>query len=223
MKHLFPLFLIIFTLLSETVVSQSKKHCDTPNELDLNTISKCTISKDQNDSKRVTLNVAAKKTRKRIVRRREKANSIKGSSKELNTNVIENQKIEIQNNIVTKSMSSEVVLFNIVDNVPLFPECDNTDQTGTDCFNTAFSKHFAKTFDPERASEDGVSGKVFIQFTIDAKGKVVNLLVKARKKDKLLESEIQRVVSKLPTFIPGRHQGLPVNVKYSLPINFSAE
>ena len=75
----------------------------------------------------------------------------------------------------------------------------------------------------ERASEDGVTGRVFIQFTIDIEGNVNDLLIKARKKDQSLEAEIRRVIKKLPKFYPGYHKGLPVNVKYSLPINFSTE
>lgn len=206
-------------------MSQNKKHCDTPSDepsLDLNTISKCTIAKDKNDNKKVTLNVAAKRTRKRIIRKREKVNSIDGATKDLNADVTRSS-LEIKNDIVTNRMEAEIVLFNVVDNVPLFPECEDANKSGTDCFNNEFSKHFAKTFDPERASEEGVSGRVFIQFTIDSKGKVENLLVKARKKDESLENEIKRVVSKLPIFSPGRHKGLPVKVKYSLPINFNAE
>ncbi len=123
MKILSPLLLIIFTLLSSIVVSQNKKHCDTPNELDLNTISKCTFEKDKKNNNKVTLNVAAKKTRKRIIRKRQKANSIEGSAKDLNTDVIQHQNLEIKNNIVTNNLSTEFILFNVVDNVPLFPKC----------------------------------------------------------------------------------------------------
>jgi protein TonB len=225
MKQLIPLLLIIFTLLSSTVLSQNKKHCNTPNDepsLDLNTISRCTIAKDENDTKKVTLNVAAKRTRKRIIRKREKVNSIDGNGKDLNTSVTKNNLI-IKNEIVTKKLHTEAVLFNVVENVPLFPECKNNNKNNSDCFNDQFSKHFASTFDPERASEDGVTGRVFIQFTIDIEGNVNDLLIKARKKDQSLEGEIRRVIKKLPKFYPGYHKGLPVNVKYSLPINFSTE
>ncbi|AUC14508.1 hypothetical protein BTO06_04830 [Tenacibaculum sp. SZ-18] len=206
-------------------MSQNKKYCDTPSDetsLDLNTLSKCTIAKDKDDTQKVTLNVAAKRTRKRIIRKREKVNTIDGATKDLNADVTPST-IEIKNDIVTNRMEAETVLFNVVDIVPLFPACENANKNGTDCFNNEFSKHFAKTFDPERASEEGVSGRVFIQFTIDSKGKVENLLVKGRKKEASLENEIKRVVSKLPVFSPARHKGLPVKVKYSLPISFNVE
>ena len=225
MKNLFPLSLIVLTLLSTTAMSQINKQCNTQNKetsLDLNAISKCAIEKDKDNSSKITLNVAAKKTRKRIVRKREKVASLDGNTKDLNTDVTEPQ-LEIENDIVTKRMEAEIVLFNIVDNIPLFPDCENNSDNTIKCFNDQFSNHFGKTFDPERASEEGVSGRVFIQFTIDTKGKIINLLIKSRKKDDSLKSEITRVISKLPNFSPGRHKGLPVNVKYSLPINFSTE
>ncbi|WP_408040942.1 energy transducer TonB [Tenacibaculum amylolyticum] len=191
----------------------------------MNSISKCTIEKDKDatNKRKVVLNVASKKTRKRIIRKRSKANSIGNNTENLQQNVINNNSLEIKNDIITRSLASEEILFSIVEEVPLFPECENITKNQSDCFNTSFSKHFAKNFDPERASEDGVSGKVFIQFTIDTRGNTNNLLIKSRKKDKQLENEIERVLKKLPTFSPGRHKGIPVNVKYSLPINFSAE
>ncbi|MFY7669605.1 energy transducer TonB [Tenacibaculum sp. MEBiC06402] len=223
MKNLSPLLLIIFMLLSSTVFSQNKNQCETPNNetlLDLNTISRCTIEKSDDNTNKVSLKVAAKKTRKRIVRKRSKVNSIKSNAKNINSKVTKSTLV-IKNEILTKTLNTEVVLFNVVEKVPSFPECKN--ENNIDCFNNFFSKHFAKTFDPERASEDGVTGRVFIQFTIDIQGNVNDLLIKTRKKDSLLEAEIRRVINKLPRFIPGKHKGIPVNVKYSLPINFSTE
>lgn len=213
---------------SNVVIAQNSKHCDDPNKqvaLDMNSIFKCTIEKDKDttNKRKVVLNVASKKTRKRIIRKRSKANSIGNNAKNLQQNVVNNNLLEIKNDIFTRNLASEEILFSVVDEVPLFPECENISKNQSNCFNTAFSKHFAKNFDPGRASEDGISGRVFIQFTIDTRGNTSNLLIKSRKKDKLLKNEIERVVKKLPIFSPGRHKGIPVNVKYSLPINFSAE
>ena len=36
----------------------------------------------------------------------------------------------------------------------------------------------------------------------------------------LLELEAKRMVSKLPDFIPGKHEGKLANVEYTIPINF---
>ncbi|WP_075343977.1 energy transducer TonB [Tenacibaculum agarivorans] len=224
MIHSFrSIFVVAILLSTNTIISQAKKHCDKPdvtNALDLNSISKCSIQKEDGNERKVVLNVASKNVRKRVVRKRETANSI-ASTDNLQKDISSSEKIEITNTIVTKNVVSEEILFSVVDQVPLFPECESTNSNSATCFNKEFSNHFAKNFDPERASEEGVSGRVFVQFTIGVKGNVNNLLIKSRNKNKQLEGEIKRVIEKLPHFSPGRHNGLPVNVKYSLPINFS--
>lgn len=224
MKHFTPpLLVIILMLLSTYVYSQSKETCDTPNEPlinDLNSISKCTIKKESDNKRKVTLNVASSKIRKRVIRKRNKVNSLGNTNnlkKEINSS---DDKLEIRSKLVTKKVITQEILFSVVDEVPLFPNCENIGNK-SDCFNEQFSKHFAKNFDPERASDEGLNGRVFLQFTVDVKGNVNNLLIKSRNKNKQLEQEIERVVSKLPRFTPGKQNGLPVNVKYSLPINFS--
>ncbi|SNR15256.1 energy transducer TonB [Tenacibaculum jejuense] len=225
MKHIYPPLLIVVSLFFYTTISsQSNETCDTPNNVhiaDLNSISKCTIKQESDNKRKITLNVASNKIRKRVVRKRGKANSlgdIGHLKKDVKTNT---DKLEIRSNLVTKKVIAQEILFSIVDEVPSFPECEDHIKSKSDCFNNQFSKHFAKNFEPERASNDGITGRVFLQFTVDVKGNVRNLLIKSRNKNKQLEEEIERVVSKLPKFTPGKHNGLPVNVKYSLPINFS--
>lgn len=227
MKQLITYALVTLLSLNAFLVnSQSNQQCESKKTdlLDLNSISKCTIekSKDEKGTEQVTLNVAAKKTRKRVIRKREKANSIDGTNNMKQT-VSSSDEIIISNEIVPTNISTEEVLFNVVDEVPLFSKCENANGNKIDCFNNEFSKHFAKNFDPERASTEGVSGRVFLQFTIDTKGKINKLLVKSRTKNSLLEKEIKRVIGKLPQLSPGKHQGIPVNVTYSLPINFSTD
>lgn len=224
MKHTFPpVLVVIFILFSISLKSQSKNTCDTPNESlinDLNSISKCTIKKESDNKRKVTLNISSNKTRKRVIRKRDKVNSLGNATNKLKKEINNHNKIEVRNKLITKKVVTQEILFSIVDEVPLFPKCSNIDNK-SDCFNEQFSKHFAKYFDPERASDEGINGRVFLQFTIDIKGNVNNLLIKSKKNNKQLELEIERVVSKLPKFSPGKHNGLPVNVKYSLPINFN--
>ncbi len=207
------------------ITNAQNKQCNTPEpSIDIfNEISKCTIEKkgDETNSKDIVMNVSSKKTRRRIIRKREKANSINNTNnlqKEISSDAV-----EIKKAIVSKNITSQEILFSIVDEVPLFPNCEVVNNNNADCFNKEFSKHFAKNFTPESASENGISGRVYIQFNVDQKGNTTNLLIKSRKNNKQLEKEIKLVISKLPKFTPGRHEGLPVNVKYSLPINFNTD
>ncbi len=226
-----PLKLIILlTFFSFFILlSQNKEQCNSPEEIksDLNSISKCTIEKEDGEHK-VVLNVASKRIRKRIVRKREKENELRNKVNTLdNTENLEknisNNSIEIKTEIISNKIIAEEILFSVVDNIPLFKNCETNKKQNRSCFNKEFSKHFAKNFTPERASEEGVSGRVFIQFIINTKGKINSLSIKSRKKNLQLESEISRVIKLLPKLNPGKHKGIPVNVKYSLPINFNVD
>ncbi len=60
--------------------------------------------------------------------------------------------------------------------------------------------------------------RINVQFKINKKGEVVNVLAKASHPK--LEKEAIRVVKSLPTMEPGMQKGKVVNVLYALPILF---
>ena len=64
----------------------------------------------------------------------------------------------------------------------------------------------------------GITGRVFLQFEIDASGKVSN--IRKRGPDRLLEEEAVRIIAALPQMKPGMQRGRPAKVGYSIPINF---
>lgn len=72
---------------------------------------------------------------------------------------------------------------------------------------------------PEIAKENGVSGRVTLQFTIDVDGSVKNVKV-LRGVDSSLDKEAVRVVSMSPKWEPGRQREKAVRVKYTFPIVF---
>ncbi len=72
---------------------------------------------------------------------------------------------------------------------------------------------------PEMAMENGISGRVTLQFVVDINGSVVEVKV-ARGVDRLLDKEAVRVVSKSPSWKPGRLDGKPVRVKFTFPVTF---
>lgn len=72
---------------------------------------------------------------------------------------------------------------------------------------------------PAIASENGVEGKVLIQFVVDEQGNVTNAEV-IRSVDANLDKEALRVIKTLPKFKPGRQSGKAVKVYYVSPINF---
>ena len=72
---------------------------------------------------------------------------------------------------------------------------------------------------PEEAAEGNIQGKVIVQFIVDSVGNIGNVKV-VRPVHELLDAEAIRVVKTFPQFSPGRQDGKPVNVLYTLPVNF---
>jgi protein TonB len=72
---------------------------------------------------------------------------------------------------------------------------------------------------PEIAKENGIQGRVFVQFVIDKNGNVTNVTI-ARGVDPYLDAEAIRVVKMLPKWTPGKQRGKPVPVTFVVPINF---
>jgi TonB family protein len=74
---------------------------------------------------------------------------------------------------------------------------------------------------PPQAKENGVSGKVYITFTIDSNGKTSNHRV-TKGIGSGCDEEALRVVKEIPdNWLPGLLSGQAVNVEYVLPISFT--
>ena len=75
---------------------------------------------------------------------------------------------------------------------------------------------------PAMAQENGVQGRVVVQFVVKKDGSISDVKV-VRSKDPDLDREAVRVVKTFPNFIPGKMNGQAVNVWYTLPINFKLQ
>lgn len=72
---------------------------------------------------------------------------------------------------------------------------------------------------PEIAKENGVSGRVTLQFTVNTDGTVSNVKV-LRGVDSSLDKEAVRVVSMSPKWTPGKQRDRAVKVTYTFPVIF---
>ena len=72
---------------------------------------------------------------------------------------------------------------------------------------------------PEEAKKEGVSGKVIVDFVITKTGKTDKVRV-VRGLHPALDEEAVRVIKAMPAWAPGKQNGRPVNVSYTLPITF---
>ena len=75
---------------------------------------------------------------------------------------------------------------------------------------------------PVIAQENGIQGKVYVNFVVNKDGSVSNAKI-ARGVDPSLDAEALRVVSTLPKWKPGKQRGAPVRVSYTVPISFKLE
>ena len=114
-----------------------------------------------------------------------------------------------------------VVPFANVDEVPVFPGCENAADKRA-CFQEKIQEHIRKHFNyPLEAQEKGIQGRVSIMFSIGSDGDIKN--IKMRGPDKLLEDEAERIIKRLPNMEAGMHKGVAVNVPFSIPITFRLE
>ena len=121
--------------------------------------------------------------------------------------------VEIRDYVVEQEEEEEVeeeVPFAIVEQKPTFQGGDA---------NTFTKWVFSKIVYPEIAKENGVQGRVTLQFTIETDGSVKNVKV-LRGVDSSLDKEAVRVVSSSPKWKPGMQRNKPVRVKYTFPVVF---
>ena len=72
---------------------------------------------------------------------------------------------------------------------------------------------------PKVAEDEGIQGRVVVSYVVDIDGSITDVQV-VQSVHPALDKEAMRVVRNMPKWIPGKHDGKAVQVKYSLPINF---
>jgi len=113
------------------------------------------------------------------------------------------------------------VPFPIIEEVPVFPGCENSTNKRA-CFQEMIIQHIQVNFNyPEFAEEKGIQGKVDVTFTILKDGSVGG--INARGPHTSLEDAARRIMYNLPRLVPGKQDGKPVDVPFSIPINFKLE
>jgi periplasmic protein TonB len=106
----------------------------------------------------------------------------------------------------------EEQIFVVVEEMPEFPGGE-----------LALRKYIASAIKyPTIAQENGIQGKVFVNFVVDKDGSVSNAKI-ARGVDPSLDKEALRVVGTLPKWKPGKQRGKSVRVSYTVPISFQLQ
>jgi len=74
---------------------------------------------------------------------------------------------------------------------------------------------------PKAASDNKVTGTVYISFIVEKDGSLTDIETKARKLGSGTDEEAIRVLKLSKKWNPGMEDGKPVRVKYNIPIKFS--
>ena len=129
-----------------------------------------------------------------------------------NKNIFIEHRVEIKVEPEPVAEPKTEEIFKSVEQMPQFPGGE-----------AALMKFLASHINyPPMAAENNVQGKVIVQFVVDKTGKVGEVKV-VRNVDKDLDNEAVRVCQALPKFTPGRQNGRPVSVWYTLPIQFKLQ
>lgn len=75
---------------------------------------------------------------------------------------------------------------------------------------------------PTIAQENGVQGRVIVQFVVNRDGSIVDPVV-VRSVDPYLDKEALRVIKSMPKWKPGQQRGKAVRVKYTVPVTFKLQ
>ncbi|OPZ29966.1 MAG: transport protein TonB [Bacteroidetes bacterium ADurb.BinA174] len=100
-------------------------------------------------------------------------------------------------------------VFVVVENQPQYPG-------GTEAMNKFINENLQY---PVIAQENGIQGRVIINFIIEKDGSLSDIRV-VRGVDPALDKEAVRLIGSMPKWTPGKQRGYDVRVRYTLPITF---
>lgn len=127
----------------------------------------------------------------------------------MDTEMSQDDIVDFSNMVFEEETRDEGEIFMIVEEMPEFPG-------GSE----ALQKYLAQSVRyPVIAQENGIQGRVYIQFVINQNGEVTNATI-LRGVDPSLDREALRVVEAMPKWKPGKQRNRPVRVSYTVPINF---
>ncbi len=112
----------------------------------------------------------------------------------------------------TAQYNTEKEVFTVVEQMPVFPG-------GMEQLIKFLSANITY---PAMAKQEGIQGRVFVNFVVEADGSVTNVKV-LRGIGGGCDEEAVRVVSSMPNWTPGMQRGEAVRVSYNIPIKFTLD
>ena len=124
-------------------------------------------------------------------------------------NNVQQDNVKTQDQSATKDSRQ---IFNHVEVMPRFPGGE-----------AALMKWLSDNLTyPKEAKEKGIQGRVTLRFVVTPDGSLEDVEV-VKSLDPICDQEALRVVKTMPKWIPGKQNGTPVYVYYSLPLVFKLQ
>lgn len=110
---------------------------------------------------------------------------------------------------VAETTTPDETIFEIVEVMPEYPGG-----------MSACLQYLAKNIKyPAEAQDAGQQGRAIVQFIVTKEGKITNPKI-VRSVSPALDNEAIRVIKSMPDWKPGKQKGVPVSVKYTVPVVF---
>ena len=117
------------------------------------------------------------------------------------------------NSIKPAAEAEEIVddskVYDVVEQMPSFPG-------GQQNLFNYLSSHINY---PAAALKNGIQGRVICSFVVEKNGSIGDVKV-VKSVDPSLDKEAVRVIRNMPNWNAGKQNGLPIRVKYTLPVTF---
>ena len=125
--------------------------------------------------------------------------------------VVKIPKQEIKEASPTKNskISKSDKVYDVVEQMPSFPG-------GNGALLEYLATHVKY---PEAAEQTCAQGRVIVSFIVECDGSITNVHV-LHSIAQELDREAENVVSSMPRWIPGKHNGVAVRVRYNVPVSF---
>ncbi len=225
-----------FVLMVQIAVSQEV--CETKetieNENDISSIAKCSVTGKLNDNgsntkSKVTVVSSRSRQKRRSTESKQPYNNHVSKKTKINDSIQQLRLDHIRENITAintaleEKLVNEQVSFNDVEYIPEFRNCSE-DLDIFECFNYEMQKHLIDNIIyPEKALKKRIQGDIWVSFVITKSGEVKNIIATGPENSEMLKKEAIRVISILPSFIPGKQSNQNVNVSYTFPISFNLD
>jgi protein TonB len=151
-------------------------------------------------------------TEQDTIRTMDQLNQSKGMISTINQEGVTDDPNAVPPNVEQILEDTAKTVYTYVEQMPEFPG-------GTDELMKYLQKNIKY---PEIAQENGISGRVYVQFVVSSGGSISSVTV-VRGVDPSLDKEAVRVIRNMPSWKPGKQNGTPVKVQMSVPVNFRLE